>query len=296
MQNTAMNPTDTTQYPPRIQTFRGEMIKAIPRVPNTRSTLAHLKGMHTRELILAYLTWRMRLIPAKPRIVGVWQPGVDPAYYRSVKQALTPFLAKVEAGGDLTPYLSDLVRTRGLVIPEPGVVARQCDQDSVLTRLGFHHFHVAAKTPGNPKGRSRYLLFAEVTEKEFTVVALSDHDAFKADSKEGKRFHWVCRSYIERDLAPGAGIMTNPVMSSGHSVILVLFSNQCLAKIEQFDSRLDDPELIDQLYSAQPIERDGISIARPAHPKFRWHFDDLRFGLLELKTCVFFCIFPFFTR
>lgn len=40
----------------------------------------------------------------------------------AVLRILIPFLANVEAGSDLTPHLSILVATRGLVIQEPGVV------------------------------------------------------------------------------------------------------------------------------------------------------------------------------
>jgi len=40
----------------------------------------------------------------------------------------------------------------------------------VLTRLGLHHFHVDAVAPDNRKGRSGHLIFAEVTESDFTLI------------------------------------------------------------------------------------------------------------------------------
>jgi TnpA family transposase len=44
----------------------------------------------------------------------------------------------------------------------------------------------------------------------------------------------------------------------------------------------------------QPILIDGQPVARPAKPSMAWHFEDLRFGILDRQTMVFFCIFPFF--
>lgn len=283
-------------YPPRIQAFRSEIIKAIPRDTYNRKTLAHLEGMHTRRLILTYVTWQMRRIPAKPRTVKVWPAGIDCFHYLSVKQQLLPLLSKVESGENLTPHLSDLVNKKGFILPTPGRIGRQDDKDMVLTRMGLHHFHVGAVAPGNPKGRSRHLIFAEVTESDFTIIAMADHKVFEVGSPESMRFYGICSAYIGRAVPPGEGFMMNPVMSSGNSQILTMFSKRCEEHIQQLDPKLDDPNFVDQIYNGQPIERDGQPVDRPMKPSFKWHFDDLHFGILERKTRVFFCIFPYFTR
>jgi hypothetical protein len=282
-----------TSYPRRIKALRSEIIKAIPRVPNDANSLVHMEGMYTRELILAFLTWRMRMIPTKPRIVKFWPPGIGPHYPR-MRQALSDFVEKVRAGEDLNPFLSLGVNNRGYILPGPG--APKDDRDMVLTRMGLHHFHIGSRSASNPKGRSGYLVFAEVTSEEFIVVALSDHNVFSIGSPESIYFHEICQAYIGRNVPPGQAYMMNPVLSSGHSLTLDMFSLQCEAKMEQLDSQLDDPAFVHQLWSDQPIERDGQPVSRPPKPSFKWHFDDLRFGILETKTLVFFCIFPFFTR
>jgi hypothetical protein len=79
-----------------------------------------MQGMPTRGLILAYLTWRMRLIPAKPRKVRFWSGGVKPAEFYAARERLRPLLMKVEAGKDLTPHLSDEVNRKGVVLRKPG--------------------------------------------------------------------------------------------------------------------------------------------------------------------------------
>jgi len=111
-------------YPPRIQVFRDDIIKILPRAPNTRASLQSLGTMPTHRMILAFLTWRIRLIPAKPRVVRIWSGGVEPLQFQAAKPKLRPFLEKVAAGKDLTPHLSDLVNKKGIILPG----ARPTDQ------------------------------------------------------------------------------------------------------------------------------------------------------------------------
>jgi hypothetical protein len=243
-----------------------------------------------------YLTWRRRFIPAKPRTVKFWPPGIIHPGYMSIRPLLSPFIRKVEAGDDLTPHLSDLVNTAGFVLPTPANTRRGDDKDMVLTRLGLHHFHVGAVAPDNPKGRSGHLIFAEVTESDFTVIAVGDHRVFTAGSPESIRFYETSLAYITRTVLPGQGFMLSPVETSGDSMELRLFSRACESQIECLDQKLDDRQFIDELWNGQPIEREGQSIQKPAKPSFKWHFDDLRFGIIERKTLVFFCIYRFFTR
>lgn len=221
-----------TSYPRRIKALRSEIITAIPRVPNDARSLAHMEGMYTRELILAFLTWRMRMIPVKPRTVKFWPAGIGPHYPR-MRLALRGFIAKVQAGDDLNPFLSLGVNNRGYILPGPG--AARDDRDMVLTRMGLHHFHIEFRSASNPKGRSGHLVFAEVTSDDFIVVALSDHRAFRTGSPENLHFHQICQSYIGRNVQPGHGYMVNPVLSSGHSLTVSLFSLKCEDEMERLE-------------------------------------------------------------
>ena len=283
-------------YPPRVSTFREDLIRLLPRAPNNRASLEMLRAMPTRRLVLAFVTWRMRLIPAKPRAVRFWSGGITPVEAQAARQRLQPFLLKVAAGKDLTPHLSDLVMRKGVVLPGASPADRGKDIDMVLTREGLHHFHIGSATPSNPKGRSGSLLFAEVLDREFRVVAIADHRVFQLGSPERMGFFDICRSYMAKDIPPGQAFMANPVMSSGHSMIVTLFAGRCESEIERLDPLLDDPEFIDRLYQEQPIIRDGEHVIRPINPSLKWHFEDLQFGILDSSTMVFFCIFPFFAR
>lgn len=263
------------------------MISALPSAPNDKASRAPLEAMPMRRLITAFLTWRMRLIPAKPRKVSLWSGGVTPSQFRAAEPRLKPLLEKIEVGEDLTPHLSRLVK-KGVILPGANPADRGKDIDAVLTRQGLHHFHVGVASPSSPKGRSGALVFAEVLEKEFRIVAISDHGAFADGSAEQLRFFAICRAYIAKDVPPGQAFMANPVEPSGHSMIVKLFAKTCEDRIERLDPLLDDPTFIDKLYTDQPT--------RPTKVSLGWHFEDLRFGILEKRTEVFFCLYPFVER
>lgn len=283
-------------YPPRIQAFRSSIVDALPRAPNNRDSRALLEAMSTQRVILAFLTWRLRCIPSKPRMVSLWSGGVAPIEFQAAKSKLQPLLRKVEAGEDLTPHLSDLVMKKGIILPGASRVDQGKDKDMILTWYGLHHFHVGDCSSNNPKGRSRSLVFAEVLDKEFRIIAIADHQAFKLGSPEQLRFSEICHSYIAKDFSPGTAFMSNPVMSSGHSMLISIFARKCEDEINRLDPLLDDPEFIGRLYGGQPILRDGLTVAKPTNTSLAWYFDDLEFGILDKQTRVFFSIFPFFAR
>lgn len=286
----------SNSYPPRIQAFRDYMIKLLPRAPNTRASLEALRAMSTNQVILAFLTWRMRLIPANPRVVRFWSGGVMPLQEQTAKLKLQPFLEKVVAGNDLTPHLSALVNKKGVILPGACPADRGKDINMVLTRQGLHHFHIGIPSSGNQKGRSGSLVFAEVLEKEFRIVAIADHRAFERESAQQRDFFRICHSYMAKDVPPGQGFMPNPVMASGHSMLVTLFAVKCEDEMLRLDPLLDDSAFIDKLYNGQPILRDGKPVVRPANSSMAWFFEDLRFGILDRQAMVFFCVFPFFAR
>ena len=153
----------------------------------------------------------------------------------------------------------------------------------MLTRHGLHHFHVGVVSHGNPKGRSGALIFADVSDEEFRIIAISDHRPFEKGSAEQLRFFEICRAYVAKDVPPGQAFMANPVMSSGHSMFATSLGTTVKSD-ETLDTQLDDPAFIDRLYNDQPIFRDDKRIARPLKPSLAWHFDDLKFGILDRRA------------
>jgi hypothetical protein len=239
-------------YRRRIQAFRDEIIRRVPRVPNNKITLQAMEAMATHRLLLAFITWRMRHIPSKPRRVSAWSGGVSRLELQLADRVLRPLLQKVKNGMDLTPHLSDLAKTAGIVFPGARAAAKKKDIDFTLIRHGLYHFHVSAAGPGNPKGRSASLVFAEVLEDEFRIVALSNHSAFQFGTSEHTRLSRIARGYIARDIPAGQAFMAHPVMTSGHSMITTMFADHCDDYMRAVDLSLDDPAFVDKLYSDDP--------------------------------------------
>lgn len=274
-------------YSPRIQSFRKELIKAIPKVPNTKATVAYMDTMGTHTLMLIYLTWKMRLVSSKPRKVRIWAGGVNPHYFEAIRSHIRPLARKVERGQDLTPHLSGLVHTLGFAMPDSSNEKRQLVMDRVLIQSGLHHFHVGAGTAGNPLGRSGRLVFADVTDDEFKIIAISDHDAFKIGSAEWEKLFGISNRYIQSQVPPGAAYMAYPTMSSGHPMELVCYADYCDETMTRLDPCLDDPAFVNRLYSENEAVADH-DIKCPAKPNLKWHFENRDFGVLEMKMRVFF--------
>lgn len=285
-----------TFYPPRIRKFRDGLIRELPRAPMNRASLAQVEAMPTRRLILAHLTWRTRFVPARPRRVTVWAGSMTPDAFRAIEPEMAGLLADVRSGADLTPRLSTDVETKGIVLAgaKPGDKGR--DLDSVLIRLGLHHFHLGAISPENPRGRSGKLVFAEVSADEFRIVAVAGHDAFENGEPGHAAFMKLCRSYLSRELGPGEGFMLHPCMSSGHPLVATVFADRCENLMEVEDPALDDPATVDLLYSilADAAPKDGVP--RPKKPSLVWHLHDLQFGILDRKTETFFSRLTFAAR
>lgn len=288
-----------SSHAPRVQVFREQLIGKVPRVPNDSASLKAMHAMTTGELISAFVTWRMRLIPAKPRIIKLWSGGITLPQFWAVRSELRPLLQKVKHGQDLTPHLSTEVSTKGIVLPQARRAThrrRRQDIDAMLTQHGLHHFHVGLHGPGNPKGRSDTLVFAEVFEKEFWIVAVSNHDAFKPGTPEFRRIFRIATNYGRKEVPLDQGFMPNPVMSSGHALLVIMFGIKCEDHIQRLDPLLDDSAFIDKLYDKHTILKGGERVGRPRKPSFVWHFADLQFGFLERSTGTFFCLSPFFAR
>jgi len=291
--NTA--PSTANAYPPRIQALRDDMIGLVPRVPNNKKTLALVHAMPTHRLMLAFVTWRMRNIPAKPRFVRIWG-AVSKAELDAARSDLEPFLRKVAAGEDINGRLSELARTSGLIFPGAREAAKRSDIDTFLVRYGLYHFHLGTKHALNPRGRSKRLLFADVLENEFRVIALSSHKAFDRGDPEHMRLFRIAHGYVGRDVLPGQGFMTNPVMASGHALNVVGFSDHCDDRMRAIDPLLDDLGYVATLYADGKPALNGEPIPMPKRPKLKWCFHDLEFGILDETTGVFFCVSPYFKR
>ena len=252
--------------------LREYIIKEIPKRPNTKESHQAMRRRTTVDIFVIYFTWKARLVTIKRRKIQWWLQGLDGLRLMEVMHGLKRFIEKVERGEDLNPHLSNLIRSNGFIMTPPhdanGSKVREDDKDMILTRLGFHHFHVGIPDAGNPKGRSKYVIFAKVTDDDFTIVSLCDHEAFDRKTPEFEKFYAVCKTYTERNMSSSTLYMTNPVTVSGHSSDLTDHALYCLKKIRQIGDKIDDEAFVRDLFESHELRP-------PKKLKLKWHFEHL---------------------
>lgn len=276
-----------TIEPLRIRTLRRDLIRAVPRWPNDRASLRHMEHAPLREVALAYVNWAARYVPDRPRRVVV-EPAVSfSPVWSEYAFGVHLLLNKVRDGEPLTPHLSLQPSTKGYV-PKTGArvaaLDKWIDKDFVLTRTGWHHFHLGLSTErrGHIK-RTDYLLFAEISREEFKAIGLFNHDVFTIGTEENANLSQLLFLRRSRIHPPGTVYVAASVMSSGHATHIVLYSDKCVRTALDMDLKLDGPELFNELYQTMPARR-------PTMPKFRWMFMGLDFGVLDAASGTFFSL------
>lgn len=123
----------------RFGTFREGLIKQIPRLPNDRVSLTALRSKNHTELLIIYMSWRLRHVAVRARkVVGLSILEDDPRS-AGLKANIKAFAQAVEAGADLAPYLSKRAHREGYVMdadPTRTNTATWADKDFLLNVMG----------------------------------------------------------------------------------------------------------------------------------------------------------------
>lgn len=259
----------TAAEPPRIKRFRSELIKAIPRFPNDRGALLHMRQKHLPELLIDYVNWRSRYVGQRPRTVSVEAAANSVSRWATHAAAITAFLDKARRGDDLTPHLSIEPHTKGYTptARAPGATPadRWSDKDFVLNIMGYHHFHLGTKFQRRGHvDRTDDLIFAEVHRDTFNVIAIFGHEVFDPNSAERLRLWSAHDQVVYRGLPHGSVVIPAMIATSGHTVMVVHYAQQCARIIRDFEPKLDDLDLMASLYPP------GQQMS--SQPKFSWGF------------------------
>ena len=276
--------THASDERPRLKKFRLELIRLIPRVPNDRASLKHMMAKSLRDVVLDYLNWASRYVAPRPRTVMIeLEAQTDPRWVR-MQPDITALLDKVKRGEDLTPHLSIAPHTEGVNLaaqaPNASADDKWSDKDQVLNAMGFHHFHLKPFVKSAGQAPTNELVFAQVTRDRFNVIALFDHDVFKAGNSERQRLHSVHEQAMFAGVPPGSAVIMSQVALSAHGMPVVLYTHRCLSVIKQIDPKLDDASFVAKLY------QDG-GRTPPKKPKLAWHFRSLDLGLYDAKEAIF---------
>ena len=272
--------------PKRIKAFRRELVAAIPRFPNDKASLQALEAKSFTDLLITYIGWRLRYVAARPRrVTGIANLEADPRA-TGLKPNIDGFLKAVEAGADLTPYLSLQPHSRGYTpaadpnkTPKPDSWA---DKDFLLNVMGLHHFHLGlTKETAGHMARTNEVLFASVTRDEFEILGLFDHAAFEHED-DGSMTPEREKLWAAYQVREAAGLLPGQLSVGGFGGFGITLSSQPVAVVRtaqrhvqimrEVDPKLDDSAFLRTLYPEGQV---------PAKPKLKWHYCHLDFGVLD---------------
>lgn len=121
---------------------------------------AGYKDINPEKVIYQYFNVMKRRVTSRSRKVFYSKEFVYPEEY---KKALQEFEAKVRAGADLTPYMSDKINQAGY-------------DDLLLNDWNIQHFHLTRRFDENGRAkRSDYEIFAYVMNDAFYMIQVYHH-------------------------------------------------------------------------------------------------------------------------
>lgn len=272
----------------RIEKFREEIIKDIPRVPNNKDSLNKLKSKNLTDLLIIYVNWKIRFVSQRKRDVIIEQTAKADKRWVDLKDKIETFLEKVRNGDDLTPYLSLLAGKNGFTLAAESPATREeawDDKDFLLNVMGYHHFHLGELKPGQYHAeRTNEVLFASVKKDTFTVLAILDHSAFEktvdhtVPMTKDREYLWkLSDDRSKRSVLPNGLYLHGMVMLSGHKLEIVILAQEYVRLIKEIDPKLDDIEFVRTLFKGS-----GLEIHKKT--EFRWTFNHLNLCIFDKRT------------
>jgi hypothetical protein len=139
-----------------------------------------LAAMSLANLLIIYFNWRLRFIPVRLRRAHLSAELRSSPKYLQHQASLNTIVAKIEAGDDLNPHLSDRVK----VAYEPATTRAQKQQwrkdlDLLLSEWHLHHLHLGTAIRADGfTARTTDLLFANFQEDDAYLIAILDHQGW----------------------------------------------------------------------------------------------------------------------
>ena len=155
-------------------TIREHILETMPPDPS-----GHLAGEPLADLLMSFATWRSRLVAVQPRNCHLSRELQASAKAVEHMAELDAVVAKIEAGGDLTPHLSK--RVRHGYDPRPvgeGSLSGRRDRDLMVSDWGIHHLHLSTEHEDNASGfvrRGGDLLFAAFKPTDAYLIGIYRH-------------------------------------------------------------------------------------------------------------------------
>jgi hypothetical protein len=158
----------------RVRQFYERLADSIPCDPH--DARADLHAMARWELLSRYLNWADRFVAPRPRRVVTWdgirRHGAAGLHWERV----CALADEIEAGNDLTPYLSDRLGRSGYVRAPKGGKQRPhgvewADKDYALNAYEIHHLHLS-------RTGTEELLYVSFSRNDAFFLMVGDHKSF----------------------------------------------------------------------------------------------------------------------
>lgn len=277
----------------RIRSLKKRLIKELPFFPNNKVTLSDLESKSLNGILIHFLHWKTRLVPARQRRVQIATEVTADKRWRTLKKDIKALLNKIRNEDDVFPYLSKRAHTYGYTPAQritDGEVDSWEDKDQLLNTKGFHHFHLnmTVQSTGLSE-RTDDVLFAYVTRDTFHAIGIFNHSVFESVDDNGNmndersRMWAIHEKHATLGLEPGAVYMSHPIATSGHPIYIVQMADFYAKIIREHDPKLDDREFVNNLY-------DQGKISHPSKYNFEWQINDLDLCTYDKKTEVLFNI------
>lgn len=277
----------------RIRNLKRRLIKEIPFFPNNKEVLAELESQSLNGVLIHYLHWKTRLVPARKRKVQIAPEVTDDKRWKVLKSGIYSLLDKVRNGEAVHPYLSKRAHSYGYTPYQrvrDGEVDSWEDKDQILNTKGFHHFHLNMNIQSSGLSeRTDNVLFAYVSRDEFHAVGIFNHSVFDPIDANGNmngersRMWRLHEKHVTSGMDPGTVYMSRPITTSGHPVYLFQLADYYARVVFENDSKLDDREFINNLY-------DQVNLDSPSKYSFEWRINALDLCVYDKKAQVLFVI------
>ena len=164
------------------QQIRDYVLRVMPPDPS-----GELEASPLNSLLLTYGNWRSRFVHTQPRTVHLSSKLRASLQATEHKAALGAISAAIQAGDDLTPYLSRGIKTA--YVPQAQRdkrLHRRSDLDLLISDWGLHHLHLATQLePDGFVHRTDDLLFAAFTDEDAYLIGIHPHG------------NWALRELVE---------------------------------------------------------------------------------------------------
>jgi hypothetical protein len=291
---------------PRLGRFRERLAELIPCDPEDARADLHKMGPH--ELLRCYVNWADRHVAPRPRRVVTWDGFLRHGSAQRHLDAVRELAKKIEAGLDLTPFLSEDIDRFGYIRPKVskkrGAIQWEPVKDYALNAFETHHLHLSThiRADGWSK-RTDELLYVIFSRDNAFLVMVGDHHSFDdgtlaqaiAEARVGTSLELkgvlgpaLARTMREHNQPQRRGLST--AYQAGEQMVLGAFLS--MSGISPLHSRhvdcvidfmsATDPQIDIPGFGREWFERNGWEY--PTTPTFEWSMRYCDLWLDETST------------